>query len=87
MNAEYNKKEMKAVHERDLDNLLDKLSLRDEFHAGNVKCKFCKDVIARDNIYSLIRESGSVNFICDKPRCISEFMLHMENKKQNLQNQ
>ena len=85
MSTEHDKKEMKAVHERDFDNLLNKLSLAENFHSGKIKCKFCRETITKDNIYSLIHESGAVNFVCDKPECISEFMLHMKSKKKNSQ--
>ena len=74
---------MKTVHERDLNNLLSKLSLTENFNSGKIKCKFCKDTITKDNIYSLVHESGAVNFICDNSNCISEFMLHMEKKNSN----
>lgn len=78
---ENDKKEIKAVHERDLDILLEKIAKKDDFHAGNIKCKFCKEVITKENLYSLFSESGSVNFICDKPLCIAEFMDYAANKK------
>jgi len=80
---ENDKKEIKAVHERDLDILLNKISEKDDFHAGKIGCKFCKDVITKENLYSLFSESGSVKFICDKPLCIAKFMDHIANKKNN----
>lgn len=83
MTGDNSKKEMKTVHERDLDNLLNKLSLKDEFYSGGIKCKFCTDIISKDNIYSLLHESGSIKFICDKSECISDFMLLTESKKRN----
>ena len=85
MNTEHDEKKMKTVHERDIDNLLKKLSLTEDFHSGKIKCKFCKNTITKENVYSLIHESGAVNFVCDKAECISEFMLHMESKKKDLQ--
>ena len=75
------KKEIKAVHERDLDNLLTKISKKDDFYSGYLKCKFCKEIITKQNLYSLFTESGSINFICDKPKCIADFMNHVENKR------
>ena len=81
MDTENENKEVQAVHERDLENLLNKLSLKDSFNAGVIKCKFCKNIITKENLYSLLSESGAVNFICDKPQCISNFMVHIENKK------
>lgn len=78
---ENDKKEVKAVHERDLDNLLTKISKKDDFDAGNIKCKFCKTVINNDNLYSLFSESGAIQFICDNPQCIEEFMSHTVNKE------
>lgn len=77
---ESDKKELKAVHTDDLENLLRQLGRREDFIEGKVKCKFCKDLINGENIYSLLRESGTVNFICDKPDCISNFMLYKQEK-------
>lgn len=74
-------KELKAVHERDLENLLSKISKKEDFCAGKIKCKFCEEAINKENLYSLYSESGSINFICSKPQCIAEFMDHTANKK------
>jgi len=79
MGIENENKEIQAVHERDLDNLLNKLSLKDSFNAGKIKCKFCKNIITKENLYSLISESSMVNFVCDTPQCIADFMAHIEN--------
>jgi len=77
------KKEMKAVHLRDLSNLLTKIEKKDDFDNGKIKCKFCKNTVTKENIYSLLNESGAIHFICDKAECISEFMTHLEKKKGN----
>ena len=81
MSIENENKEVQAVHERDLDNLLNKLSLKDNFNAGKIKCEFCKNTITKDNLYSLISESGAINFVCDMPQCIAAFMIHTENSR------
>ena len=74
-------KEIKAVHERDLDTLLSKISKKEDFYIGKIKCKFCEEIISKENLYSLYSELGSINFICSKPQCIAKFMEHAANRK------
>lgn len=71
---------MKVVHERNLEVLLLKLRLKEAFDSGNIKCKFGKEVITNENIYSLISESGAVNFVCDDPKCVEEFVIYQQEK-------
>lgn len=77
------KKEINTVHERDLDNLLQRLGIKDKFDANKFKCKFCKDIITNDNIYSVLPESGGINFICNKPPCVIEMTEYLTEKNRN----
>jgi hypothetical protein len=70
-----------AVHERDLEKLLADMGKLEEFKQGRVLCKFCGDRITTANIYSILPESGSINFICQKPECIAQLFEHMDGKR------
>jgi len=73
-------KQLKAVHQRDLDNLLGRFGIKEKFQRGELVCKFCKDTINRENIYAFLPESGMVNIICDKAECISFFLEYLDQK-------
>lgn len=76
-------KEINAVHERDLDNLLQRLGVKEKFESGVFKCKFCNEVITKQNLYSILPESGGINFICDKPACVIAFTEYTAEKSKN----
>jgi len=76
-------KEINAVHERDLDNLLQRLGVKEKFDEGAFKCKFCKEVITKTNLYSILPESGAINFICDKAACVIAFTEYTAEKNKN----
>ncbi|OGY38651.1 MAG: hypothetical protein A2418_02895 [Candidatus Brennerbacteria bacterium RIFOXYC1_FULL_41_11] len=76
-------KEINAVHERDLDNLLQRLGVKDKFDAGEFLCKFCKEAVTKENLYSILPESGGINFVCDKPACVIAFTEYTAEKEKN----
>jgi len=65
------KYELDFVHDQDLLPVLEKLGLKDEFLAGNIKCTFCNQVITNDNLYSFF-EDNRVKVSCNKKTCIKE---------------
>lgn len=83
---ERNERQMKAIHEMDLEKLLISLCMQKQFDEGFVKCKFCKVVMTKNNMYSLFKESGGISFVCDRPECITASLLYLENKKRTLKN-
>lgn len=60
---------MKAVHDKDLIQLLKSLNVYEDVIEGKYKCLFCNQVITIDNIDSIVPYEGSVQFTCDKPPC------------------
>ncbi len=78
---EQDNKQVNAVHERDLDNLLTRFGVKEKFDAGQIRCKFCDVVVSKENIHSVLPESGEVSIICDKPECIAALLEHLEEKK------
>lgn len=79
-------KEINAVHEKDLDNFLKRLGIKERLENRNFKCKFCKEVITKQNLYSILPESGEINFICDKPICVIAFTEYTAEKSKNNSN-
>lgn len=75
------KEKLHSVHDRDLEKILDGLSLLNKFKSGKLKCKFCHEVINFDNLHSFFPEAGKISFICDNPDCIRKlYYLLSENK-------
>ena len=81
---EKERKQVRALHEDDIDNLLEKFGLKEKFYNSVIKCKFCGVVIDRENIYSILRESGSLNFVCNNPKCVIEMSTYLEIKKRTM---
>jgi len=67
--------EVDAVLDDDLDELLDGLSIKEQFYAGEYKCSECGVTITSENIKLIIPRKGEVAFICDKPSCMVEFAI------------
>lgn len=76
-------REINTVHERDLENLLKRLGVKEKFDAGEFVCKFCNEAITKENLYSILPESGGINFICDKPACVIAFTEYTAEKNKN----
>lgn len=70
-----------AVHEHDLNTLLDSVGLLEDFKKKKLKCKFCGDVVTDNNIFSVIRDSDRYKLVCSKARCVSSLMEFL-NKRQ-----
>lgn len=60
---------LRAVHDDDLVGLLEKLDLKEQFDRGELRCRFCEDVISWDNLHALFPESGTIRVVCDKKDC------------------
>ena len=74
------KEQINTVHENDLNSVVLKLGLAGKIKNREIKCKFCKNEITLENIYSFLPESGSVNIICENPSCVTELMKYLSEK-------
>ena len=45
---------LKAVYSSDIDAFLEKLEVLEQFNQGKFACKYCKEVITRNNLYAII---------------------------------
>ena len=77
-------KEINAVYENDLDRLLSEVGLLTDFNTRNLKCKFCKGVVTRKNIYSVIKDSDRHKLVCSKAQCVSALMEFLDLKRQGV---
>lgn len=68
-----NKHKINAVHDDDLEKLLEKLGLLDKIKSGQIKCKFTGTIISLNNLYSIFPQSGSIKVVCDSPIAIKLF--------------
>lgn len=62
-------KEMRAVHDDDLESLLKSLNVYNDVVTGKFKCLFCQNKITIENIDAIVPYNNSVQFTCDNPEC------------------
>ena len=62
-------KEMRAVHDDDLESLLKSLNVYNDVVAGKFKCLFCQNKITIENIDAIVPYNNSIQFTCDNPEC------------------
>ena len=72
---------MDAVHVDDLENLLNKVGLLDKLNSGQLKCKFCRNIVSEDDIYSVIKDSGQHKVVCERANCVSQLMQFLAERK------
>ena len=75
------KKDIKAVHDKDLESLLTSLGIIGDIKNGKVKCKFCDKVIDLDNLEMIFPESGSIKFSCKEIECNKKLCDLIEREK------
>lgn len=66
------KKKIRAVHDQDLEKILEGLGILDKFKRGELKCKFCNITITFDNLHSFFPQSENIKLVCDSSNCVRE---------------
>jgi len=61
---------IRAVHDDDLDAVLDRLGLGGQLRAGELKCRICGDTVSRETLQALFPDSGAIKVLCNKPSCM-----------------
>ena len=62
---------IKAVYSSDIDAFLARLDALEQFNKGKFVCKYCEQVITRDNLYAIIpTPNKTVDMCCNKPDCV-----------------
>ena len=71
---------LRVVHDNELLALLEKLHIKQDIEYQKIKCKFCREIITFNNLYSLFSESKTVKVVCDNPECIKQLMSYYSEK-------
>ena len=66
------KKNIEAIHNHDLYQLLKNLGFLDEFKKGNIKCRFCHNQINEKNFGAIFPLAEEIFFSCSKLECITK---------------
>lgn len=64
------KKDINAVYDTELMELLQKLNLLEKLNSGQLKCKFTDTIITLDNLHSIFPESGDIKVVSNKPEAV-----------------
>lgn len=76
------KVEIKAVHDDDLSEFLEKLGMSEEINNGRIHCTFCNCIINTSNFGGVFKENGNIKSFCQKTECYLEVL-----KRKNLEKQ
>ena len=71
-------KKLNFVYDDDLEKTLKQLNVFDDFITGGTRCKFCGNIISKENLHSLFREFENIQFICDSPACIKKLITYIK---------
>lgn len=63
---------IKAVHDTDLNSLLEKIGLLEDMKNGQLRCSFCHCVLTFDNFGGVYKEAGQIKPFCQKTECYLE---------------
>lgn len=66
-------RQLNAVHDRDLEDLLASLKIQRKLEAGEIKCSSCDKVVTLDSLGGLFFSNGQVHAICDDLGCIDTY--------------
>lgn len=66
------KKEIKAIHWHDIDELIKNLGFFEDFKSNNIKCQFCQDIMQKNNFGAIFPFDKGILFSCSKLECISK---------------
>ena len=62
---------IKAVYSSDIDAFLARLDALEQFNQGKFVCKYCEQVITRNNLDAIIpTPNKTVDMCCNKPDCV-----------------
>jgi hypothetical protein len=67
-----------AVHDDDLDAVLDRLGLGGQLRGGDLRCTICGETVTRGTLQALIPDSGAIKVLCSKPSCLKRLIRDRE---------
>lgn len=63
---------IKAIHDEKFVTFLKSINIYDDIQNGACKCKFCRQVVGINNIYTIFPEGGMIKIVCDNTDCMVE---------------
>ena len=63
------KKIISAVHEEDIEDVLEKLGLLHSLKKGEIRCESCNAIITTNNLQSFFAINGKIGFCCENLMC------------------
>lgn len=72
---------LRAVHDDDLEKVLDALGLLEDVKAGRTRCAVCHDPVNLDNLHAVFPDGGDVKVTCSKPECVKLLLTRLEGKR------
>lgn len=64
--------EIKAVHRKDLEDVVTRLGLTDSLNRGLLVCDVCGTPVNWDNIGTIFKKEGTVRVCCNRQECIEK---------------
>lgn len=61
---------IKALYNDDLEMILERIGLLEEFKKRQIRCMYCGDLIERANLYALVPTGDIIQMCCNKPECV-----------------
>ncbi len=63
---------MKFVFDNDLEKYLRSLGVLEDIGSGRTTCRYCGDVISKNNLMAIVPEGSDIKFVCNKPSCVQK---------------
>jgi hypothetical protein len=61
---------LKAVHDDEIQGLLESLGLLEVVKSGHAICPHCGDVVTVENLNCIVPRGDEILLVCSKPDCI-----------------
>jgi uncharacterized protein with PIN domain len=70
-----NKKEILAFHEHNLEEVLERLGLLEEFKNKKLRCSICNRIITKENLGGIYPENGKIKVCCSDLKCLNKIKI------------
>jgi len=71
---------LKAIHDSDLDILLERLGILDLLETGRLQCSVCRKKTTRENFYCLYSEHGEIKICCNELQCYDKIVRQIKRR-------
>lgn len=63
------KERIEAAYDKEFDEILERLGLKDDLMAGRTKCGFCDQQLDMTKIIGVYSDQGRILLCCDRQEC------------------